>query len=730
MVNQIESILSINATRGRKTITVVPLVLCLLMAITTAVCAVERQFSWVTADFEDFKASDDSIAFDKLLEASGYDDGSHNHWVDVAAGNFCGGAEQELVVIQNRSPYFSILRGSTPFVRATGDLGSSPEHAWSAVAAGNFDSDNYEEIVAARNVTKPGVSDVFIIDVDKKCNMQIKASQRVGSSTNSDWVDVAVGNFDGEEGQEIALVKNKGAHFVFLRFVNGTWSQYLTANLGSRPEYPWKALAAGNIDGVPGDELVAARKVTDGVGNTVRSYRWDDVTSNFSLFATSEFANTGNHTWISAAAGNFGGDSREAIALVKNKHSNFVMLDYPSEGGSSLRVLAAKDLDTKVGLPWDSLAATDWLDEDQGYEELVAVRNLMKDPNKLDIYQTNFFIYGNSFHREVRASALADTKAVFAGNESKMRGTNPETGVEIWDFHSVEAIKAWLAETHTNTYNVFLRLDKEYEFLIEFLEATRDFSVDGRQLRVWITLSGPSHVKDNVRSDPIDSSITSDIKELDYFTRGDPALDFTAWAALISQLAQRYPHIVAVSIDDFLSVHNLDTFKPGYMAEFQSRLRWPSEWLSFVPTVYYEYFRPANVPPSQRFPDMPLTFDTMIFYFANAKHEISAEDETVYNAPEEVVDMASLLPDGRSLQFGAYLSCTSFHGMPSILLGHDLLNTSLAQPSVGGVTVYTGSSVWGADSKKPDCVRPPPPVTCEVPLSHRFCVVQSVYGSH
>ena len=108
---------------------------------------------------------------------------------------------------------------------------------------------------------------------------------------------------------------------------------------------------------------------------------------------------------------------------------------------------------------------------------------------------------------------------------------------------------------------------------------------------------GPSHVP-RFCSEPSDSPVTS-WNELEYFTTDNHCTDFVGWFSLLSQLAQDYPHIVAVGIDDFLSPDNLSTFTPGYVAELQSRLRWPSEWLSFVPTVYYEYFRNG-----QRFPDL------------------------------------------------------------------------------------------------------------------------------
>src|SRR6266542_1652531 len=42
------------------------------------------------------KPPDDSVVFGSLLEAAGYGSESNSDWVDIAAGNFCGGAEKEL----------------------------------------------------------------------------------------------------------------------------------------------------------------------------------------------------------------------------------------------------------------------------------------------------------------------------------------------------------------------------------------------------------------------------------------------------------------------------------------------------------------------------------------------------------------------------------------------------------------------------------------------------------
>jgi hypothetical protein len=82
--------------------------------------------------------------------------------------------------------------------------------------------------------------------------------------------------------------------------------------------------------------------------------------------------------------------------------------------------------------------------------------------------------------------------------------------------------------------------------------------------------------------------------------------------------------------------------------------------------------------------------------------------------------MAELLPAGRKLQVGVYFQGITGCGTPSIKYGHDLLDLALSHPSVDGTTVYTATPIY-------------PPVggiTCSTPLAHRYCAVQSVYGSY
>jgi hypothetical protein len=69
--------------------------------------------------------------------------------------------------------------------------------------------------------------------------------------------------------------------------------------------------------------------VTDGRGPTIFALKWDGVDVSFHRLATSTFGNDGNSDWSAATAGDFNADGRKAIVLVKNNHSNFVVLDLP-----------------------------------------------------------------------------------------------------------------------------------------------------------------------------------------------------------------------------------------------------------------------------------------------------------------------------------------------------------------------------------------------------------------
>jgi hypothetical protein len=675
-------------------------------------------------------AADDAVVFDALLAASGYG-ASSKTWNDVAVGNFCGGAENEIVLVANDDSStdvddFRVFRGPSPYLVGSGDLtsASSYTHPWRGIAAADVDGDGRAEILAIRRVATSGVPDLVIGKVSADCDVSVTpyATKTIGTPSNADWRDLAVGNFDGTP--KLAMIRSGSPNTFVVEWSGTTLTTRYAANLpDSNAATPWRAIAAGNIDGGSRDELIAVRTISDGVDETVRAYNWG--TNGFgSSNKWSTWGNTGNNDWVAAAAGNFGGGFRDAVVLLKNDASRFTVLDF--NGGSSggpLRVLRTSELDT-AGLAWRGVAAADWLGGDGGYEELVAIRDTA------GVDEMEMFVYGNAFHRALRANAIADTKAVIAGNENADAPHVDNVTPQDWSFYDIEQrIKLQLAETHSNTYNVELRLGDEYKFLVDFLEATKDFCVDGRQLRVWVTIVGWSFDDVNMYSVPYPYAMAPPYGECEYFAgcpllpyadecscdcRAGQCTDPVGWASLLSALAQQYPHLVAVGFDDFFQPGNWGGSKMTVdrLAEMQSRLSWPSGWLSLVPTVYYDNLYPwsLSVPA-----DVPLALDSMLFYYEN-KPSRDCTSNTA--APAQITEVANHLASGRTLQQGVYFSPSSVCATPpTTASSHDLLMSGLANPRVDGTTVYTGTKIW-RDAHGP----------CATPTESAYCAVQDAYA--
>ena len=197
---------------------------------------------------------------------------------------------------------------------------------------------------------------------------------------------------------------------------------------------------------------------------------------------------------------------------MKNQDSNFVVLDLP-KGATELKERSTADLDSVRGQDWRGLAATDWLSgNDQGASELIAVR-AARDP-----FRTDLFVYGDPFNRVSRDTGLERTKAQW--DQSAWYQQSPSGRVTI----DIEALKASLRDTHTNALSWNLEQPGDYIKFVDFLEATKDLAVDGKQPRVWVTLLTPKAM-DPVADDGIVCSLPEESRlttwsEFDYFKKG------------------------------------------------------------------------------------------------------------------------------------------------------------------------------------------------------------------
>jgi len=169
------------------------------------------------------RPADDGVALSTLLEGAGYGAPSNSDWVDIASGNLCGGAEKELLLLKNTRFDFSVMRGPTPFPVAGFDFATDAAHPWRAVAASNLDSDAFDEVVAVRTLSVDGVPDVIVAKADPaSCFMTTPLAQaQVGTATNSDWVDVAIGKFAAGSTKMIALLRTGGPSLSLLQLASG-----------------------------------------------------------------------------------------------------------------------------------------------------------------------------------------------------------------------------------------------------------------------------------------------------------------------------------------------------------------------------------------------------------------------------------------------------------------------------------------------------------------------------
>jgi hypothetical protein len=700
---------------------------------------------------------DDGVALSSLIDASGYSRGVADQFRSMVAGDFCGDSDKEIFVVTNhvegagRPPHliaassnFSLLQGPVPhFLKSLSPIESSepgPIGPWHAAAAANLDpGQQYDQIVLLRPNAKraPNLAVLKVrtsrLSHQNECtDSSVLAQTLVGDSTEK-FAGAAVGNFDGRGGKTIAILDSTHSIISLLELhksndnpptygLDVVFTQQLEGDLARPGE--WNALVAGDLDSGGEDELVAARHISDSRRPTVVAFRWDGT--KFVQFAKSDFGFEGNSQWAAATAGDFNADHRYSVVLAKNKHSNFAVLDLPI-GATELKVRTTGDLDSVDGQPWVSLAATDWLGGDQGAAELIAFRRVALP------YRTNFFVYGNPFHRVQRDTGLDGTKAQW------VQHLNPQLTPYT---PSVSDLKAWLRATHTNVFNWHLSVSHDasttpvafsvhdYTDLVNFLSQTQNWGVDGRQLRVWVTISRSAAVADPTETcaTPEDTTPLTSFNALDYFKghfthdydhltddeKMAACRDLGAWSAVLGRLAQDFPHLVAFGIDDMAD--SLDTesstdclaefefrqkFNQDCFATIESNLRSQAPWLNFVPTVYYPYFQ-DRFSSATNWADMALTLDSMQFFFRNQKqtnpdHECIDNTlictQSVENAPGEIRDMHQLLPAGRKIQVGVYfVGCggcgTNAYKPPQIRYDYDMVRIAMDMPIVGGVTAY------------------------------------------
>ena len=118
---------------------------------------------------------------------------------------------------------------------------------------------------------------------------------------------------------------------------------------------------------------------------------------------------------------------------------------------------------------WKSTTALNWLGGDRDDQQLIALRSYNATLSGKQ-QAVNILVYGSATHVLPRRMAVMGTLA-----QQEQPAAAFQNGTV-----NVEWMKTLLTHTHTNTHNWELCAAPQYTQLVDFLEATKTFQVDGR----------------------------------------------------------------------------------------------------------------------------------------------------------------------------------------------------------------------------------------------------------
>lgn len=396
--------------------------------------------------------------------------------------------------------------------------------------------------------------------------------------------------------------------------------------------------------------------------------------------------------------GDFYGDGRNSIVALSSSGTGtfFKILDVIAGD------LAGSDWQFLDAEAWSTEARGRWLPNPTGepWHQILAIR---QPPAQATNWDMDVVVFGGSEYLLGRKKALAGTRSQYIYKGAK----------------APQEILGSMEKTYTNTHSMLIcgpRTYASYPFFLEFLEASKNFTVAGEQIRVWATLLPPTEAPRDNCTPPTNSELTP-FNDTEIFA-GDPQLgyqDYEAWARLLAAVAQLYPHFVALNIDDFS--HNLDNekdvhFSPGLVARMTSTLRAGNPNFALTPTLYYSQH---NTFVFSAHPGLGYALDQPLFYFRNDRQgpgPCAAEAcpwgpaqpadspraggclagvcciSTAANFAAEARDVLAYLPPGRRIQVGFYATGHSRLGNPDPLYVLRLMPSIMSHAGVAGITVY------------------------------------------
>ena len=181
-------------------------------------------------------------------------------WAGLAAGDLDGDGDDELVAARNLDAHLYFFDSSGPGnLGVTGvatHWGSASD--WRGVGIGVFEPGAPPAVALVREFDTR--VHVWRYQVDGSASF---VAQSASLGAGADLAGLAVGDFDGDGLDEIAVARNSDAHLLVLE-QSGTSLVQVGSATGFGPASDWAGLTAADLDGDGTDELVAVRNFDGG----------------------------------------------------------------------------------------------------------------------------------------------------------------------------------------------------------------------------------------------------------------------------------------------------------------------------------------------------------------------------------------------------------------------------------------------------------------------------------
>jgi hypothetical protein len=671
-----------------------------------------------------------------LLEASGAVEGGFDTACVLGDSGALGGgnASPRGVVVRGRD--LLLLGGPTPFLLRTAEA-ALPASAANANASAASVVSFSNSAAASLALIRPTLNGAELLSVDRL------AGGSGGGATGVRVLDLPLGGqglaigataLDGggalvlrdEAAEPFAIVDDDATGA--LR-VNGTGS----CGIAPRGGYSWVAVASGASGGPARGLTVAARWSKAALATEVVLLNLNSSAvpaggsrlAPAAVVASAVVPGNSSAPLIGVSVADVYGDGVPAVLLVFSDSTMQVL--WLGLGAAPLYLAATFALDPvgAAAARWRSVAVGAWLAP--GATVLPAEAQIlgMRAPPDAppSALRVSALVFGRPEHWLRRRASLAGLRA-----QQELKTTYADDGPNVANLTApldVERVKAILASTHSNAFLNDVcdctpsppawACSPLYGYLdfVRLLDATRTFAVDGRQVRIMLGLFPPSEALMPAPSAcraPPDSPLTP-FDEAALFA-GQNYTQYATWGVLAGLLAEQYPHLVAMDIDDFdINVRPGDAtvFTGQDVALITAGMRLRAPWMMFSSVVYG---------PFTAVPDLALVLDAPVFFFRNAGSDADSEgagpcaaascpwgplvrhrtggclagvcsEPTTFNARAEVDAVRAGLPAGRMLITGYYATMHSSLGQPTARYVSRLLQSLAMQDGVAGVMTYT-----------------------------------------